>query len=155
MGINFAKLLSVFSTTLTFAVLQGIAIAQSPIPDSTNGTTSAPTSTTAPTSPIPAQVNELSAPQRSAIQQSLLRERNRQIIAILDENQKSKFYEALRKRRRLSTSLEDLKLSPNQETRINAIINDYNNKINAVRTGQPSNSTQQITPTTTAPLITP
>lgn len=126
------------STTLIIAVLPGIAIAQSPIQDSTNGTTSAPTSTTDPASSTPAQVNELSPVQRSAIQQALLRERNKQIIDILDDNQKNKFYEALRKRRRLSTAIEDLKLKPDQETRVNAVISEYNNKIRSLSTGQQS-----------------
>ncbi|MBR8836090.1 MAG: hypothetical protein DSM106950_19210 [Stigonema ocellatum SAG 48.90 = DSM 106950] len=148
MSINSPKILSVLSTTLTLAAfLPGIAIAQLSIPDST----SAPTSTTAPTNPTPAKVNELSAQQRSAIQQALLRERNTRIIEILDEKQKNKFYEALRKRRRVSTALEDLKLSPEQENRVNAVISEYNNKMKAVATGQPLQSTQQTTPTTTAP----
>ena len=148
MGINSAKLLSVFSTTLTLAVLPGIAIAQSPIQGSTDSTISAPTSTT-PTGPTPAQANELSPEQRSAIKQALLRDRNTQIIEVLDEKQKNKFYEALRKRRRLSTALEDLNLSPDQQTRVNAIISEYNNKVQSFGTGKPSKSKPQGIPNTT------
>jgi hypothetical protein len=78
-----------------------------------------------------------------------MRERTQQIISVLDENQKSKFYEGLRKRRKLSKALEDVTLSPEQQSRISAIISQYNDKINAVATGQPTQptqSTQQIIP---------
>lgn len=137
MGINCA-ILSSLCAILTFAVFPGIANSQSPIPT---------TDTTAPANPTPAQVNELSPQQRGAILQSLLRQRNIQIIEILDENQKSKFYEILRKNRRLSRYIDDLKLTPEQENRVNAIISEYNAKVQAVKSGQPP----QSTPRTTAP----
>lgn len=139
MGINSVKLLSFFCTTLTLTVLlPGIASSQSPIPT---------TDTTAPANPTPAQVNEISPQQRGAILQSLLRQRNIQIIEILDENQKSKFYEMLRKKRSVSRNIEDLKLTPEQENRFNAIISEYNAKVQAVKSGQPLPSG----PRTTAP----
>ncbi|MBD2776782.1 hypothetical protein [Iningainema tapete] len=137
MGINCA-ILSFFCATMTLAILPGIANSQSPIPT---------TETTAPANPASTQVNELTPQQRGAVLQSLLRQRNVQIIEILDENQKSKFYEALRKRKKLVTALDELKLTPEQENRVNAIIGEYNAKVQAVKSGQPP----QSTPRTTAP----
>jgi len=151
MSINFAKLLSVFSTTLTLAaLLPGIATAQSSIPDSNSGTPSAPTSTGAPTRHTTVRLDKLPAAQQSAVQ-ALQRDRIKQIVDILDENQKSKLFDSLRKRHKLSTALEDLKLSPDQQTRVDAIMSEYDDKIRSVATEQPSQSTQQATPTTTAP----
>ena len=151
MSINFAKLLSVFSTTLTLAaLLPGIATAQLPIPDSNTGTPSDPTSTTAPTKHTTVHLDKLPAAQRSAVQ-ALQRDRIKQIVDVLDENQKSTLFDSLRKRHKLTTALEDLKLSPDQQTRVDAIMSEYDNKIRAVATEEPSQSTQQLAPTKTAP----
>jgi|GEM_PF-1901220 hypothetical protein len=152
MRINSAKILSVFSTTLTLIVLlPGITTAQLSIPGSPDGTTTAPNSTAAPTNSAPSQLNDLTPEQRTAIRQTLLRERNQQIIEILDDNQKDKFYEGLRKRRKLSTTLEDLNLTPDQQSRLNTVLSEYNNKLQMLTTGKPSKSPQQTTPTTTTP----
>jgi Spy/CpxP family protein refolding chaperone len=135
MGIS-VKLLSLLSTTLTItALLPGIATAQSSPPSG-------------PTKATSVNLNKLPEAQRAEVQ-SLLRQRTEQIVEILDENQKSKFYDGLRKRHKLTKALEDLNLTPEQESRINSIINDYNNKINAVTTGQPLQPTQQQAPPTT------
>lgn len=135
MGIS-VKILSLLSTTLTItALLPGIAIAQSSPPSG-------------PTKATSVNLNKLPEAQRAEVQ-SLLRQRTEQIVEVLDENQKSKFYDGLRKRHKLTKALEDLNLTPEQESRINSIINDYNNKITAVTTGQPLQPTQQQTPPTT------
>lgn len=135
MGIS-VKLLSLLSTTLTItALLPGIATAQSSPPSG-------------PTKATSVNLNKLPEAQRAEVQ-SLLRQRTEQIVEVLDENQKSKFYDGLRKRHKLTKALEDLNLTPEQESRINSIINDYNNKITAVTTGQPLQPTQQQTPPTT------
>jgi Spy/CpxP family protein refolding chaperone len=136
MGIS-VKLLSLLSTTLTItALLPGIATAQSSPPPS------------GPTKATSVNLNKLPEAQRAEVQ-SLLRQRTEQIVEVLDENQKSKFYDGLRKRHKLTKALEDLNLTPEQESRINSIINDYNNKITAVTTGQPLQPTQQQAPPTT------
>ncbi|MBO3462834.1 hypothetical protein G7B40_005910 [Aetokthonos hydrillicola Thurmond2011] len=151
MGINSAKFLCVFSTTITLAaLLPGTATGQLSLPGSNPEPDSAPSPPPAPasTKPTTIQLNKLPVEQRAVIQ-SLMRERTQQIISVLDENQKSKFYEGLRKRRKLSKALEDVTLSPEQQSRISAIISQYNDKINAVATGQPTQptqSTQQIIP---------
>ncbi len=135
MSINFAKLLSIFSTTLTLAALfPAIATAQSPTPDS--GTPSEPTSTIVPTRPTKIRLDKLPATQRSAVQ-ALQRERITQIVGLLDENQKSKFFDSLRKGHKVSTAIEDLKLNPDLQTRVDAIMSEYDNKIRSVATGQP------------------
>jgi hypothetical protein len=152
MGMNSTKFLCVFFTTLAVtAFLPGVAIGQLPEPGSNSDPNSAPPPPPAgSTKPTSIQLNKL-PPEQRALVQSLLRERTKQIIDVLDENQKSQFYEGIRKRHKLSTALENVKLSPEQESRINAIVNEYNNKINAVTTGQSTQPSQQTVPSPTTP----
>ena len=116
MAFHLSKRISLFATTVFLAtVVPSLAFAA----PAKNGTMSQPhsnqSSSVAPSSGSKSQQSNLSSKQQ------------REIEAVLTKTQRSKFEQAMRGKK-LNPALESLKLTTNQKTRINSILQASNQK---------------------------
>ncbi|MEH2251021.1 hypothetical protein [Nostoc sp.] len=153
MSINFIKRLSVFSTIFAFAtILHGVVLA-----------TPVPTSTTTPalktqTSPGSHQKIKLTNQQRLQIQVAR-QQRDKDIEALLNPSQDTKFKAALQSRQRVRKVLTSLDLNQAQQKQVQSILQTYNlqvKKILSLQASQPTSNPTAVTPPTSNPTaVTP
>ncbi len=181
MSISLTKFLTAFSTSLALAALvPSICLAQAsnnlPFGSTTGGTTSpiAPTTpsgssggSNSTTGGTPSSPNVPSGTRRSTKRSqdprvlAVRRQEITDILAVLNQNQdqREKFIEQIRKGKKPDAAVENLKLQPEELSRIQAIMSQANTAITNLRSGQPSSSTsQQSAPSSipqTQPAITP
>lgn len=164
MSISLTKFLTAFSTSLALAALvPSISLAQTTTNPSSGtmtggGTTTSPVAPTTPSGssggsmtggtmtptnvPSGARRSSTKRPQNPQVQ-AVRRQEMKDILASLDQNQREKFIEQVRKGKKPETALDSLNLKPDQQTRIQTIMSEANTKVTNLRSAQPSSSTMQ------------
>ncbi|MEH1941357.1 MAG: hypothetical protein V7L01_14215 [Nostoc sp.] len=149
MSINSIKRLSVFSTIFAFAtILHGVVLA-TPLPNS--ATTPALKTQTSPGSH---QAIKLTNQQRLQIQVAR-QQRDKDIEALLNPSQDTKFKAALQSRQRIRTVLTSLDLNQAQQKQIQSILQAYNLQVKKILSSQalqPTSNSVGITPSTSQPI---
>ncbi|MEH2234945.1 hypothetical protein [Nostoc sp.] len=148
MSINSIKRLSVFSTIFAFAtILHGVVLA-TPVPNSP--TTPALKTQTSAASHQPIK---LTNQQRLQIQVAR-QERDKDIEALLNPSQDTKFKAALQSRQRIRIVLKSLDLNQDQQKQVQSILQTYNlqvKKILSSQASQPTSNSVGITSPTSQP----
>lgn len=174
MFISLTKFLTAFSTSLALAALiPSISLAQTTTTPSgsTTGDTTSPVAPTTPsgssggsnsmtggttTSPnVPSGTRRSTKRPQNPQVQAVRRQEMKDILASLDQNQKEKFIEQVRKGKKPESVLDSLNLKPDQQTRIQTIMSEANTKITNLRSAQPSSSTIQQPGSSSIPQTAP
>ncbi|MEH1906522.1 MAG: hypothetical protein V7L05_29445 [Nostoc sp.] len=149
MSINSIKRLSVFSTIFAFAtILHGVVLA-APVPN--------PATTPAlktQTSSASHQISKLTNQQRLQIQIAR-QQRDKDIEALLNQSQTTKFKAALQSRQRIRTVLTSLDLNQDQQKKVQSILQAYNLQVKKILSSQASQATSNsvgITQPTSQPI---
>ncbi|MEH2244610.1 hypothetical protein [Nostoc sp.] len=149
MSINSIKPLSVFSTIFAFAtILHGVVLAV-PVPNS--ATTPASKTQTSPTSH---QTIELTKQQRLQIQMAR-QQRDKDIEALLNRSQDTKFKAALQSRQKVRRVLTSLELNQAQQKQVESILQTYKlqvKKILSSQASQPTSNSVGSNPQTSQPI---
>lgn len=149
MSINSIKRLSVFSTIFAFAtILHGVVLAV-PVP---NSATTPPSKTQ--TSPASHQPIKLTKQQRLQIQMAR-QQRDKDIEALLNSSQDTKFKAALQSRQRIRIVLKSLDLNQDQQKKVQSILQTYNQQVKQIlssQASQPTSNSVGITPPTSQPI---
>ncbi|MEH1899913.1 MAG: hypothetical protein V7L04_00435 [Nostoc sp.] len=150
MSINSSiKRLSVFSTIFAFAsILHGVTLA-TPAPNPTT-TPALKTQTISPSH----QPIKLTTQQRLQIKVAR-QQRDKDIEALLNQSQATKFKAALQSRQRIRTVLTSLDLNQDQQKKVQSIIQAYNlqvKKILSPQASQPTSNSVGITRSTSQPI---
>ncbi|MEH1997846.1 MAG: hypothetical protein V7L00_03555 [Nostoc sp.] len=149
MSINSIKRLSVFSTIFAFAtILHGVVLA-TPLPNS--ATTPVLKTQTSPTS---RQASKLTKQQRLEIQLAR-QQRDKDIEALLNQSQTTKFKAALQSRQRIRTVLTSLDLNQAQQKQVQSILQTYSLQVKKILSSQASQTTSNsaaVTPRTSQPV---
>ncbi|MEH2418644.1 hypothetical protein [Nostoc sp.] len=149
MSINSIKRLSVFSTIFAFAtILHGVVLA-TPLPNS--ATTPVLKTQTSPTS---RQASKLTKQQRLEIQLAR-QQRDKDIEALLNQSQTTKFKAALQSRQRIRTVLTSLDLNQAQQKQVQSILQTYSLQVKKILSSQASQTTSNsaaVTPRTLQPV---
>ncbi|WP_375506763.1 hypothetical protein [uncultured Nostoc sp.] len=150
MPINSIKRLSVFSAIFAFAtIFHGSVLAQ-PV---SNPTTTPPALKTQ-TSPASHQKIKLTNQQRLQIQVAR-QQRDKDIQALLNPSQTTKFKAALQSRQRIRTTLTSLDLNQDQQKQVQSILQTYNQQVKKIlssQASQPTSNSVGITPPTSQPI---
>ncbi|MBE8968665.1 hypothetical protein IQ277_21315 [Nostocales cyanobacterium LEGE 12452] len=149
MLINSIKRLSVFSTIFAFAtVLNGVVLAApGPNPSTTPALKTQ-------TSAVSHQSIKLTQQQRLQIQVAR-QQRDKDIEALLNPSQDTKFKAALQSRQRIRIVLKSLELNQDQQKQVQSILQTYNlqvKKILASQASQPTSNSVGITSPTPQPI---
>ncbi|MEH2163152.1 MAG: hypothetical protein V7K38_19525 [Nostoc sp.] len=135
MSINSIKRLSVFSATFAFAtILHGVVLA-APVPTSST----APALTTQ-NSATAHQKIKLTSQQRQQIEVAR-QQRDKDIEALLNPSQDTKFKAALQSRQRIRIVLKTLDLNQAQEKQVQSILQAYNQQVKQILSSQASQPT--------------
>ncbi|MFN6484672.1 MULTISPECIES: hypothetical protein [unclassified Nostoc] len=149
MSINSIKRLSIFSTIFAFAtILNGVVLA-APGP---NSATTPPLKTQ--TSVASRQSMKLTKQQRLQIQLAR-QQRDKDIQALLNPSQATKFKAALQSRQRIRTVLTSLNLNQDQQKQVQSILQAYNlqvKKILSSQASQPTSNSVGINPPPSQPI---
>ncbi|MEH1835283.1 MAG: hypothetical protein V7L29_25335 [Nostoc sp.] len=149
MSINSIKRLSIFSTIFAFAtILHGVVLAV-PVPNS--ATTPASKTQTSPASHQPIK---LTKQQRLQIQMAR-QQRDKDIEALLNAPQDTKFKAALQSRQRIRIVLKSLDLNQDQQKKVQSILQTYNQQVKQIlssQASQPTSNSVGITPQTSQPI---
>ncbi len=130
MSINSIKLLSLFSTIFALAtILHGVVLAA---PVSNSATTLALKSQT---SLLSEQQGQLTKQQRLQIQEAR-RQRDKDIQALLNPSQATKFKAALQSRQRIRIVLKSLGLNQEQHKHVKLILQTYNLRVKKILSSQ-------------------
>ncbi|MHC5595409.1 MAG: hypothetical protein ACYTXC_05485 [Nostoc sp.] len=130
MSVNSIKLLSLFSTIFAFTtILHGVVLAA---PVSNSATTLA---LKTQTSLISEQQGQLTKQQRLQIQEAR-RQRDKDIEALLNPSQATKFKAALQSRQRIRIVLKSLGLNPEQHKHVKSILQTYNLRVKKILSSQ-------------------
>ncbi|MEH2333755.1 hypothetical protein [Nostoc sp.] len=152
MSINSIKRLSVFSTIFAFAtILHAVVLAATP-----------PSSVTTPPTPAsktqssaaPHQTMKLTDQQRLQIKVAR-QQRDKDIKALLNPSQTTKFKAALQSRQRIRIVLKSLDLNQDQQKQVQSILQTYNLQVKQILSSQPSQPTSNsvgVTPSTPQPI---
>ncbi|MFN6461481.1 MAG: hypothetical protein RMZ41_006485 [Nostoc sp. DedVER02] len=136
MSINSIKRLSVFSAIFAFAtILHGVVLA-APVPTSP---TTQPASTTQ-NSPTAHQKIKLTSQQRQQIEVAR-QQRDKDIEALLNPSQDTKFKAALQSRQRIRMVLKTLDLNQAQQKQVQSILQTYNQQVKQILSSQASQPT--------------
>ena len=149
MSINSIKRLSVFSTIFTFATILHAVVLAAPAPSSV--TTPALKTQTSPASHQPIK---LTNQQRQQIQVAR-QQRDKDIEALLNPSQTTKFKAALQSRQRIRIVLKSLDLNQDQQKQVQSILQTYNLQVKQILSSQPSQPTSNslgVTPSTPQPI---
>ncbi|MEH2392090.1 MAG: hypothetical protein V7K21_10715 [Nostoc sp.] len=149
MSISSIKRLSVFSTIFAFATILHAVVLAAPAPSPVN----TPAFKTQ-TSPASHQKIKLTAQQRLQIQ-AARQQRDKDIEALLNPSQDTKFKAALQSRQRVRTVLTSLNLNQDQQKQVQSILQTYNlqvKKILSSQASQPTSNPTAVTPTTSQPI---
>ncbi|MEH2121426.1 hypothetical protein [Nostoc sp.] len=149
MSINSIKRLSVFSTIFTFATILHAVVLAAPAPSSV--TTPALKTQTSPASHQPIK---LTNQQRQQIQVAR-QQRDKDIEALLNPSQTTKFKAALQSRQRIRIVLKSLDLNQAQQKQVQSILQTYNLQVKQILSSQPSQPTSNslgVTPSTPQPI---
>ena len=149
MSINSIKRLSVFSTIFAFATILHAVVLAAP----------APSSVTTPalktqTSPASHQRIKLTNQQRQQIQVAR-QQRDKDIEALLNPSQTTKFKAALQSRQRIRIVLKSLDLNQDQQKKVQSILQNYNQQVKQIlssQASQPTSNSVGITPPTSKPI---
>ncbi|MEI1374683.1 hypothetical protein PQG02_29240 [Nostoc sp. UHCC 0926] len=149
MSINSIKRLSVFSTIFAFATILHAVVLAAP----------APSSVTTPalqtqTSPASHQKTKLTTQQRQQIQVAR-QQRDKDIEALLNPSQDTKFKAALQSRKKIITVLPSLNLNQDQQKQVQSIWQAYHLQVKKILSSQPSQPTSNsvgVTPSTPQPI---
>ncbi|MDZ8133964.1 MAG: hypothetical protein RM049_01520 [Nostoc sp. DedQUE04] len=149
MLINSIKRLSVFSTIFAFAtVLNGVVLAApGPNPSTTPALKTQ-------TSAVPHQPIKLTNQQRQQIQ-AARQQRDKNIEALLNPSQDTKFKAALQSRQRIRIVLKSLDLNQDQQKQVQSILQTYNlqvKKILSSQASQPTSKPGEIASPTSQPI---
>ncbi|MDF5736668.1 MULTISPECIES: hypothetical protein [unclassified Nostoc] len=149
MSINSIKRLSVFSTIFAFAsILHGVALA-TPVPNP-------PTTPALKTQTISASHQPIKLTNQQRLQIQIARQqRDKDIEALLNQSQTTKFKAALQSRQRVRTVLTSLDLNQDQQKKIQSILQAYKlqvKKILSSQTSQPTSNSVGITRPTSQPI---
>ncbi len=149
MLINCIKRLSVFSTIFAFAtILNGVVLA-APVPNS--ATTPALKTQTSAASHQPIKLT-----QQQRLQIQIARQqRDKDIEALLNPSQDTKFKAALQSRQRIRIVLKSLDLNQDQQKQVQSILQTYNlqvKKILASQVSQPTSNPVGIAAPTSQPI---
>ncbi|MEH1864752.1 MAG: hypothetical protein V7K69_07040 [Nostoc sp.] len=151
MSINSIKRLSVFSTIFAFAtILHGVVLA-APVPTSP---TTPPLKTQ--NSPTTHQKIKLTNQQRQQIQVAR-QQRDKDIEALLNPSQATKFKAALQSRQRIRIVLKSLDLNQDQQKQVQSILQTYNQQVKQIlssQASQPTSNSVGITSPTSNPVET-
>jgi hypothetical protein len=143
MSINSIKRLSIFSTIFAFAtILNGFVLA-APGP---NSATTPPLKTQS--SVASRQSMKLTKQQRLQIQLAR-QQRDKDIQALLNPSQSTKFKAALQSRQRIRTVLTSLDLNQDQQKQVQSILQAYNLQVKQIlssQASQPRSNSVGITP---------
>ncbi|WP_375470566.1 hypothetical protein [uncultured Nostoc sp.] len=149
MSINSIKRLSVFSTIFAFATILHAVVLAAPAPSSV------PTpALKTQTSPASHQRIKLTNQQRQQIQVAR-QQRDKDIEALLNPSQTTKFKAALQSRQRVRTVLTSLDLNQDQQKQVQSILQTYNLQVKQILSSQPSQPTSNsvgVTPSTPQPI---
>lgn len=149
MSINSIKRLSVFSATFAFAtILHGVVLA-APVP--TSPTTPALTTQNSATTH---QKIKLTSQQRQQIEVAR-QQRDKDIEALLNPSQDTKFKAALQSRQRIRIVLKTLDLNQAQEKQVQSILQTYNQQVKQIlssQASQPTSNSVGITQPPSAPI---
>lgn len=149
MSINSIKRLSVFSTIFAFATILHAVVLAAPVPSSV------PTpALKTQTSPASHQRIKLTTQQRLQIQVAR-QQRDKDIKALLNPSQTTKFKAALESRQRVRTVLTSLDLNQDQQKQVQSILQTYNLQVKQILSSQPSQPTSNsvgVTPSTSQPI---
>ncbi|MBN3905057.1 MAG: hypothetical protein HWQ35_00250 [Nostoc sp. NMS1] len=152
MSINSIKRLSVFSTIFAFAtILHGVVLA-APVP--TSPTTQPALKTQ--NSPTAHQKIKLTKQQRLQIQLAR-QQRDKDIEALLNPSQDTKFKAALQSRQRIRIVLKSLDLNQDQQKQVQSILQTYNQQVKQIlssQASQPTSNSVGITSPTSNPVET-
>ncbi|MEH2288079.1 hypothetical protein [Nostoc sp.] len=149
MLINSIKRLSVFSTIFAFAtILNGVVFA-APVPNPTTTPVLKPQ-----TSATSHKAIKLTNQQRLQIQMAR-QQRDKDIEALLNPSQDTKFKAALQSRQRIRIVLKSLDLNQNQQKQVQSILQTYNLQVKKILASQVSQTTSksvEITSPTSQPI---
>ncbi|MEH2324992.1 MAG: hypothetical protein V7K32_15815 [Nostoc sp.] len=149
MPINYIKRLSVVSAIFAFAtILHGSVLAQ-PV-QNPNTTPALKTQVSAASH----QKIKLTNQQRLQIKVAR-QQRDKDIQALLNPSQTTKFKAALQSRQRIKTVLTSLNLNPDQQKQVQSILQTYNQQVKQIVSSQPSQPTSNptaVTPQTSEPM---
>ncbi|OYD87488.1 hypothetical protein CDG77_29075 [Nostoc sp. 'Peltigera membranacea cyanobiont' 213] len=144
MSINSIKRLSVFSTIFAFAtILHGVVLA-APVPTSP---ATQPALTTQNSPPAHQKIN-ITKQQRLQIQLAR-QQRDKDIEALLNPSQDTKFKAALQSRQRIRIVLKSLDLNQAQQKQVQSILQTYNQQVKQIlssQASQPTSNSVGITP---------
>ncbi|MBD2526324.1 hypothetical protein [Nostoc sp. FACHB-133] len=151
MSINSIKRLSVFSTIFAFTtILHGVVLA-APVP--TSPTTPALTTQNSPTAH-----QKLNITKQQRLQIQLARQqRDKNIEALLNQSQATKFKAALQSRQRIRIVLKSLDLNQDQQKQVQSILQTYNQQVKQIlssQASQPTSNSVGITSPTSNPVET-
>ncbi|MBN3880912.1 MULTISPECIES: hypothetical protein [unclassified Nostoc] len=137
MLINSIKRLSVFSTIFAFAtILNGVVLA-APGPNPTTTTVLKTQTSAASHQPI-----KLTQQQRLQIQVAR-QQRDKDIEALLNPSQDTKFKAALQSRQRIRIVLKSLDLNQDQQKQVQSILQAYNLQVKKILASQASQTTSK------------
>ncbi|MBD2512000.1 hypothetical protein H6G91_33030 [Nostoc muscorum FACHB-395] len=149
MSINSIKRLSVFSTIFAFAtILHGVVLA-APVP-----TSSTIKGLTTQNSPTAHQKLNITKQQRLQIQLAR-QQRDKDIEALLNPSQATKFKAALQSRQRIRIVLKSLDLNQDQQKQVQSILQTYNQQVKQIlssQASQPTSNSVGITSPTSNPV---
>ncbi|MEH2395878.1 hypothetical protein [Nostoc sp.] len=149
MSINSIKRLSVFSTIFAFATILHAVVLAAPAPSSV------PTpALKTQTSPASHQRIKLTNQQRQQIQVAR-QQRDKDIEALLNPSQTTKFKAALQSRQRVRTVLTSLNLNQDQQKKVQSILQTYNQQVKQIlssQASQPTSNPTAATPPTSQPI---
>ena len=149
MSINSIKRLSVFSTIFAFATILHGSVLALPVPSST-------TTPVLKTQTSPASHQKIKLTKQQRLQIQLARQkRDKDIQALLNPSQTTKFKAALQSRQRIRTVLTSLDLNQDQQKQVQSILQTYNQQVKQILSSQPSQSTSNsvgVTPPTLQPI---
>ncbi|MEH2143678.1 hypothetical protein [Nostoc sp.] len=150
MSINSIKRLSVFSTIFAFATILHAVVLAAPVPNS--ATTPALKTQTSPAAPQ--QKIKLTKQQRLQIQMAR-QQRDKDIEALLNPSQDTKFKAALQSRQRIRIVLKSLDLNQDQQKKVQSILQTYNQQVKQIlssQASQPTSNSVGVTPVTSQPI---
>ncbi|MCC5646541.1 hypothetical protein LC607_27220 [Nostoc sp. CHAB 5824] len=148
MHINFIKRLSIFPTIFAFAKISHAVVLASPVPN----LVSTPVLKTQ-TSPASHQPIKFTKQQRLQIKVAR-QQRDKDIEALLNPSQTTKFKAALQSRQRIRTVLKSLVLNQEQQKQVQLILQTYNQQVKQIFSSQPSQATSNSVGVT-APISQP
>ncbi|MEH2454954.1 hypothetical protein [Nostoc sp.] len=149
MSINSIKRLSVSSTIFAFATILHTVVLAAPVPSSVT-TPALKTQTSA----TPHQTMKPTYQQRLQIQM-LRQQRDKDIEALLNPSQDTKFKAAMQSRKKIITVLPSLNLNQDQQKQVQSIRQAYYLQVKKILSSQASQTTSNptaVTPTTSQPI---